>query len=61
MDRHAELLPGTLDLIMLKRLAPLWRRSRLADGLQCAQFLLGKLQRLALLREGHDPLKHICV
>jgi hypothetical protein len=46
---------------MLKRLALLWRRSRLADGLQCAQFLLGKLQRLALLREGHDPLKHICV
>src|SRR5450755_1665210 len=39
--------------------AALFLRSRLADGRQCAQFLLGKLQGLALLREGHDPLKHI--
>src|SRR6266478_2633417 len=38
--------------------APLLLRSRLADRLQLVQFLLGKLQGLALPREGHSPLKH---
>jgi hypothetical protein len=37
---------------------PLLFRSRLADGLQSAKFLLRELQGFALLREGHSPLKH---
>ena len=38
--------------------AALLLRSRLADRLQLAEFLLSKLQGLAPLREGHNPLKH---
>jgi hypothetical protein len=57
-NRHISLPGSRIQKKRRPKGAPLLLGSRFADGLQPEQILLTELERTALPREGHDPLKH---